>query len=95
MTLKTTNALAAIQATLAAHFNEEAGPWNHDSVESSYQHIAHLAMTHSQLTDFIDLIARMKTDSEMDDGMSADDAIMTVNELIASARTIQRKVRIL
>lgn len=37
---------------------------------------------------FVDLIARMTTDSEMEDGMSGDDAVMTLGEIIATARQL-------
>lgn len=53
MTLKTTNALAAIQATLAAHFNEEAGPYNHNEVEAAYQHVFRIVESHDRLAKAI------------------------------------------
>lgn len=47
---------------------------------------------HDAMTQFIALIAGMKTEEEFgEEGMSGDDAVMTLSELIATARTLGKE----
>lgn len=49
---------------------------------------AQMIATAPELLDFIAMIARMTTDTQMDGDMSGDDAVSTLSELIEGARTI-------
>jgi hypothetical protein len=42
----------------------------------------------AELLEFVTEIARLKSESEIEDGMSGDDAVDTLNNLISSARAL-------
>ncbi len=68
----------------------EGGP-SHGAEETRAN--AKLIAAAPDLSAFAELVARMTTDQEMDGGMSGDDAVSTLSELIETARTLRNKAK--